>query len=734
MNKDNNSNGSLSLKEAVEILSSVTEEEKSSTDLERMKIENPKIDGIFWKGLDWIDDSDPSEVVDTVKEVFKVILHHIKKVCEDEGHLLSDAKNLDGVKSIMVLVGQAAKKIDRHLKDKKQGSVLELREYKQLQDFYQRKISKTIDQGLLGRWILALTQQAFIKDKKQAKGLNFQNSAHVFVDIDGVKKDTDYELFLIRKEDGTRFFNPRLVRNITLVSDFSQEVGLSAKDKDPLSDLPLIVSEMMHKWAIVILKETQEPLRKWFKIAANQKDKDLYRNLNMAILALFSAANPRHLLSNNSSKDCKDYFTDFQNYLRKAITTREFKEWEAFEKTKKFSSQEGITKDLIQSILQIIYTKLPLFQAAYHYKHLIQKEALEIENTKYGKNIEEAVDTLHGKFSKDFADLQKAVKKHSFGPINKILKVLEEEEALIFNPLIQEGIPYYAFSIYEKDKKALVHILPSPTAQDSIDKATIDEEFLVHLRNPTAEKTLLINYQDRTAWREHARAKVIEQLDESTTFESPVTVATLPKDTEFYFQETPYSEDHATKKFEHHFIEQLLDEQTGFYFSDTLREGITKEMAKSIFELVQKMFFSQKNVLTKEARLAFIDIYYAILEWKLIDLSKASKIYLICKDGVDVSAASASSLYIFMKMISNEGLTHSEMDSLEELMFSKSILTRERMLSHLRFQRMISMIKVIERAKEELGEEAFPKMLKEALRGILSKDMLSSFPSFSTGT
>ncbi len=59
---------------------------------------------------------------------------------------------------------------------------------------------------------------------------------HLFVDLDSVKKDILSMNFFYRKEDGTRFFNPRLIRNIKLVSDFGLNVG-KEEEKDPLFDL-----------------------------------------------------------------------------------------------------------------------------------------------------------------------------------------------------------------------------------------------------------------------------------------------------------------------------------------------------------------------------------------------------------------------------------------------------------------------------------------------------------------
>ena len=162
-----------------------------------------------YKTVHWLEENHDN-TVDIVKNTFKTILSYLRHYYNKEYGYSNDAKTIEGIKTIMVLVGEAAKKLDRYttiFKDKELGSVTRLREYKQLQDFYHKKINRQIDQGVLSKWILALAAP-HVEGQKLGKGVPIGtpgifdrevDSTHVFVDIDSVKKDAEYELLFLQK-------------------------------------------------------------------------------------------------------------------------------------------------------------------------------------------------------------------------------------------------------------------------------------------------------------------------------------------------------------------------------------------------------------------------------------------------------------------------------------------------------------------------------------------------------
>jgi len=92
---------------------------------------------------------------DKIREIFKVILGHVKKLSENNG----DKGKLEKVKSIMMMVGEATTNIDRYtsLFELKSGqSVTQFAEYKRLQEFYTKRVEKQVDESLLSRWIVPI--------------------------------------------------------------------------------------------------------------------------------------------------------------------------------------------------------------------------------------------------------------------------------------------------------------------------------------------------------------------------------------------------------------------------------------------------------------------------------------------------------------------------------------------------------------------------------------------------
>ncbi len=73
-----------------------------------------------------------------------------------------------------------------------------------------------MDEGVLGKWILAISQQTQNRrdelheqqELKSRTSLLSDAPRHLFVNLDAVKKDSEYELFYIRKEDGSLYFSP----------------------------------------------------------------------------------------------------------------------------------------------------------------------------------------------------------------------------------------------------------------------------------------------------------------------------------------------------------------------------------------------------------------------------------------------------------------------------------------------------------------------------------------------
>lgn len=688
MSYNEESNGGIKLLDAVEALTSIVETPWEAESYESTELDEER----NWKDAGWLKNSNKEEVVAQIKSIFKVILTHLKDFYQEDRNPQEFSENNEKIKSIMMIVGQAAKKIDRYtdlFHEKNMHSVTETREYRQLQDFYKKKISKTVDESVLGKWILALTTQAFKEQSKVIAEEKRLDAGHVFVDLDSVKNDTEYELFFIRKQDGSRFFNARLIKNITLICDFGFKLNHD-KDTDPLVDLAIWSDRFGLGVASRILKKAKAAINHFFPAIRHHKDSLICSNVHKALMALFSASNPDRLITTGSTKGCLSYLRDFQMYLRTALETRAYQHMIAFPE-QEFRAEDVAARKVIEAILQQMYESAGNDEQLESYIHFLvnnSRESVSAEHKKTNGNL-----SIWNRLASDYASLHKYLRNHPNGPLNKVLNLLEEGDYHSFDPYLQLRMPETVYEI----NSVHVHVLPSPTKQESIDKASVIDEWLGYLHSKSdSENILVINFQDNTSWREYARAQTLEKLQSG--FEDRLKVVTLPKDTEFYHQEMPYDDMHQLQAFKKALHGQVLGDNTGFYFPDDVREHITPEWVDETFSIISRTFFSSKNVLSKEARLEFIEIFYGFLELKIVEILQPADLFFTCKDGVDISPTAACLFYIMHRLLSGSTISPEEIDHLTTVLYQPALLSRERVLLPDRAERMLNAIKVLESA------------------------------------
>ena len=512
----------------------------------------------------------------------------------------------------MVLVGEAAKKLDKYtglFHELHAKSVTELKEYKHLQEFYLNRIARKIDEGTLGKWILALAHK--ITPKKipmKFVGRKSSQTKHVFIDLEAVKKDTEYELFFLRKEDGTRFFSPRLIRNIKLVCDFGDYFG-KPKGDDPLIDIKIWHDRCFQASSKSLLRAIRPIVDRFFREAAHCKDNELVMDLTKACMALILCSNPNNLMRNMPVKNCTSYFNDFELFIRAALHSPDYQRLIAYP-PKKSSKLSNMLLDTAHAICCAYFTALQGYQElAVPFQHLIQEAIQDVSQEHViGKNSHE----LWSKIAGEYAAMAKLFKHHPNGPLMNVLNVLQDGDYNSFDPLYQNNIPNQLYSIYFNEAKVSHIRMPAPIFQEYIHKATIVEEFKGFLRalnkNSVIDKLLIFNFQDRTSWREHIRCIAMEDLQKKDDFQQHLAVVTMAKDTEFFQQQAPYQDENHANIFIENLKDQIADENSGFYFPDSIKKGILNGFLGGTVDAIHRIFFSNKNVLLREHRLAFIEI------------------------------------------------------------------------------------------------------------------------------
>lgn len=715
----------LTIIEAVETLSSIAdmdfERDLAVTEEHGMVIQDSEVS---FRTVHWLAEQDRQETLSVVKETFKVVLHYLKNFYRGQEIKLSDDTTVEGIKTIMVLVGEAAKKLDKFTslfyRSKNIHSVTELDEYQELQKFYQSRISKKVDEGTLGKWILGLT--AKVEEEEEAPSIHLHakvelKTKYLFIDLESVKKDSEYELFYLRKEDGSRFFNPRLIRNMQLVSNFGDYFG-EKKNNDPLLKLEDWKDRCARASAIGLLTSLGTRLERFFHDTAKYRKGELAGIMNSAIMALLMSSHHENYKANDPIKSCYEYFQDFQNFLWEALHSREYEKYIVY--PPRSSNRMALT---------LIDTLHTLCRGMFIHLRGYEEMVPVVQEVIRDDEIDEFMDYWEI-LNHEYKTMVKKMKLHPNGPLLMLLKDLEKGKCKQFAPLQQENTPVPQYYLFYQDRKITNIRMASPTVQEFINRVHVDELFYGFLRacekDHVLRKHMIINLQDKTSWREVGRCQVLEGLENMSKHKRHVDVVTLAIDTEFYHQIAPYHEDNEAKLFMKHFIEQLSNERTGFYFPDPLRKTLFPKFAKELMQTVHRIFFNSKKKLRRDERLNFIEIYYYFFVLKILEISQPDSYSLTCKDGIDLSGSMNLLLYSMVALMNDHEFTKKDWDCLHYMVYIPPMMNRERLMIPDKFYRSLSAIRAVEELRNDYGSDTFALLIEEAFDDLYDTSIIHS--------
>ncbi len=642
-----------------------------------------------------------------IKETFRVIQNYFKQIYEKEKGQLRDASMQKGIQAIMLLAGEAAQKMDQYTEKmtgaKKEGSITQLKEYQDLQHYYQTKIIHKfhnyleIKEGWQNEWGQAAEAELLDIQRQGLKGL------------DAVRKDKEYELFMVRKEDGRPFFNRDLLRHLRLVGEFD-EIFTESFGEDPFLKIKIIQDRDLHTTAKEILHLVAPYVDDFYKEALRYKDIEFVACINKAIMALMLAANPRNLVQNTAGKSCVGYFTDFQYYLRRALSSQEYMKYIS---NPPDSSQRffHILLNLSYGLSTSFFTRLGSRKEMVAFIHFLIEEGAKESTvqTATGSPL-----SLWNNLADEDEHIRYTLKKYPNGPLMKAIDVFRTEQQLVgFDPFAQGNLPGQLFTLINDEMHISCLRIPCPVRQEYISKAELAEEFYCFLRSIATEKReqrhLLINLQDRTSWQEHARCLSLEDLQKKAEFSNSLVIVTLPKSGDFYMQAGSYINLNESKEFINNFKEQIASgEQCGYFLSGAMKSKEIEEFVNETMKMIHLYFFGGKEVLLRKNRLDFIEIFYLFFTLKLIDVCKPDTMSFTCKDAVDTGAAASAEIYAFIKMMNGLKLWEkNEKDFLSWMIYSSALLLRKRAIDHQRLNRMLSALAVVNAELEtQLSEVA----------------------------
>lgn len=633
----------------------------------------------------WVKAGSDEQTLDAIRATF-LSVHNYLQAFYAKTQYVENGKNLiEGINTVMVLVGEAARKLDQYGKIFKL-QVSEFQEYQDLQIFYRTKVIKEIFHDFAKE---PIKQEVEIADEVEETA-----GVHLLNDLDVIKRDHIYELFYLKNEAGHDFYSADLARRIKLACDF----GVFTEEyfgEDPLLQIINWEDKALHLLGAKILEHAHIEVKKFYDEAMRYKELPLVASVHNAVMALMLSCNSRNLIRQFSGKGCHLYFHDFLFFLRSALTSREYQRMQIY------SVPEG--QPFFESLMNLVSTLI-------HALYTLGPDRKEMGEALKGL-IDRSKTKLNGHLSNRLAQSNKALfdsfKHHPNGPVFNALDLVRDEQLRIFDPLMQGNIPEVQAVIHFGDKKVKLLRMACPITQHLINQAYITEEFKCYLRG-LHDHHLYFNFQDRTSWREHARCIALEQVGSQAEFAETLSVVTLASDTDFYLQSGIYRDLSAATNFIAHFSEHLGDESTGFHFPQRIKLALFPQFIDQLLKQVHETFFSKNSVLSHEDRILFISIAYTFIELKILEITDSKYLTLSSKDGLDTTANQTMRLLALLSVSKADGM---DQDRLNTLFFGPTLMSRQRVVHQEQFDRTIGMIRLLERTNAYLSsfEHLFDK-------------------------
>jgi len=638
-----------------------------------------------YKTIDWFVQEDAEELIQSVKETYKTLLDYLKIIYEKNLIKWDDPKCRKGIQAIMVMASDAATKVDKYIELlPKQPTIEKIEdsfEYKEFRKFYLEKIVKRFSEELEGErpwedeW--RENEKSFLLDIEKS-GLK---------DFEILKKDEEYELFYFADEEEKPFFDPDLIRNIKLFCDYDEK-SFENIEEDPFLKVRIFLDKEFHSSSQQILSDNLE-IAEYFKERIHRNiENELIILINKTLFSLMLAANPHNLMTHTFYKSSFEYFYDFQNFLRAVLSSDEYQKIMAYPSDDKTTK---CIKNLVNSICRRFFLrKTAIKQEMIGFIHLLINKGDEIRKYQYPQKVSFWTLVLENDES-----IRTLLETFPNGPLIKIYEVIKKRESqeVSFDPFIQNNAAQKMFEISHSKNQLQMIRCPCPTKQSMIDHAQVIEEFKTLLNSlKEDEKYLLVNLQNKASYKEAARCSSIDILQKKGDFRDKIIIVTIDKHSDFYHQSGIYINLNKADDFLKIFKKELYsNEFTSLFVSDELNKFIDKAL-----DFVHKLFFVNKNVLTRRNRLDFIEIFYNFLILKIIEIQNPKILSFTCKDAIDIGSAQLASFYAFLKLIKNQEFTKETEDFFRWLVYTYALLVRERAINSTYLIRTVSSLNTIE--------------------------------------
>jgi hypothetical protein len=695
---------------AIETLSNIADLELASVMHDPSMASPPqKETSIVVSTVRWLHQKNAERMQTIIRDKLHVLLKYFEHAYASEKERFARKESLKGIRTVMLLADEAAENLDRYTQlflGVQRPSVKSTKEFRDLCEFYTKKIApisalekKAPKIGALP--IAEILAQAGVQAPTWAAQMVL---TPLTLELEDIQRDVDYELLFLRKEDGSRFFTPKLIRSMKLACDIERAVDWEGKAVAP-PEVELLRRTAAADGARTMLYSGYPAIDTLFHYArravTHQPVMDFYAPcialLEASIQAIHHSEAPR-------AKGVIEYYNDFRTLLSGAMRSTEFKRLLTYPPVNEHSWEYAVThlsEVLASSFVMGAPLSTDLIRSFIGFTNAGALKAIEEVGPQDG--------TLSQWLNIQYAALRHLLSTTANVTLARMLEQLENVQPYQFEPLIDGSPPHQLCQLSWADRVIPVVQLPSPTRQERIDGAVPTEVFQVALHHmvPKAGPVLIINLQDGTGWRDGARCQAIEGLQASDEIGSKVRVLTIAKDGEWYQQEGEFEGFSSAKHFKEVLVEQILGE--------TVRqpEGVhlSKESLRHLVDTLHAAMYGGRN-LTRTMRCELIDLVHIFLILRAIEETRPGCVLVCCKDGLDITGTALGGLFSFLKLFNRRLFSEEERDWLGTTLFGLPLIERERLLFPDRYSRMVNLIKVLEGATVDGGSLTDPAALR----------------------
>jgi len=496
--------------------------------------------------------------------------------------------------------------------------------------------------------------------------------------LDVVKSDLYYELFYIRKSDGSRFFSQRLG------SELHDAIDLDLLDEGDSSLAPVLSFKEMYDSDVqqlceVALERCKESINAFLRgDFAGGRLAHIALALRKSVMAAVLCARKKNTLLNVPVKSSSYYFKDVLFFLRKVVSDSIFHEVSR--------EPKGELERALVTLANAFCHAFVMRAAADHSSFSIITDLIERGAHKIKREIRG--------LSHEYAAFNAELNRYLHGPLILAWDFLGEvDEEQIFDPWIFGYLPSRLGTWVTPDHETAFLRMPSPTMQSHVGRAVVGGEYVGFLRGDPYQSHLLINFQGKEHEGAAARTGALEDLVKDKSFAGQLHLAHLPKECALYNVEAGFASPTGRYSKARMLIESAAK---ACRLSESLEKRIGSDIALEAFHLAHVHFTSGKKGLTIEERRALIDGGYLLFILRLIRELSPSSVSITCKDGVDKTGVHCALMASLMHHL-NVGPSAHKLHILQRrLIFEVPMIVRERAMTEADLERLTTLDERIE--------------------------------------